>query len=353
MSVLSNIEEFWDRFLDVQDALLESLKNKDYPRLMEIVGGLDEESYAISGAHFFVEDNFEQPEMTFDAGPNKTTQYICQQMRKLAPLEVKKIWVINDVLPPLSQKAVEAQVQIKDQIYTLFDFTAFYEVFPEQQAVTVKLYCPGFSLIDNPEHKREMCIYLTELAVGELIFESYISSVDFLDVPAEGVSFCNLTDLYEVILGVAENGNWKEYKSPTDIFSVYQPHQDFAHDSLRKDMKLIFTTHPLLIEESLGDGKDVVMDLQAKDGEYGYVYYANPFSGKDDALFRQELSKKIDTAFAPLHCAKVIGGAIGKSFSYIDLIVFDKAKFRGAFKQIQEQLHDQVEIHYRSFDEKN
>lgn len=351
MSVLSNIKDFWSRFEDVQDDLLKALKEKDYTALSEILKGIDEESYRISGAHFFVEDSFDQPEMTFDAGPNKTTQLICQQMKKLAPSAIKKIWVINDTLPPLSQKAIEAQLQIKDEIYTLFDFTAFYTVDEEAQSFSVRLYCPGFSLIDNPEHKREMCIYLTELAVGQNVFESYITFIDFLDTPEDGVSFCNLTELYEVIEETAEKNHWKDYKHPTDIYSVYQPHQDFAHDSLRKDMKIIFTTHPSLVEESLGSKADVLLDLKAKDGEYGYIYYSNPFSGKDDALFRQELSRQLDQAFAPLHCAKVIGGAIGKSYSYIDLIVFDKTMFERAFAQIQKQLHDRVELHYRMFAE--
>lgn len=351
MSVISNIKEFWSRFKDEQQDLLNALKNKDYTSLMETLEGLDQECYSISGAHLFVEDSFEQPELTLDAGPNKTTQLICQQMKKLAPQDIKKVWIINDTLPPLSQKAIEAQLQIKDEIYTLFDFTAFYTVDENAQSFSVRLYCPGFSLIENPEHKREMCIYLTELAIGQNAFESYVSFVDFLDQPENGTDFCNLTELYEVIIETAEKGKWKEYKHPTDIYSVYQPHQDIAHDSLRKDMKIIFTTHPSLIEESLGSKSDVLLDLKVKDGEYGYVYYSNPFSGKDDALFRQELSKQMDQAFAPLHCAKVIGGAIGKSYSYIDLIVFDKTVFTKAFDQIAAQLHDRVELHYRMFAE--
>ena len=351
MSVLTNIHEFWSRFADEEQDLLKALKNKDYTSLMEVLEGLDQESYAISGAHFFVEDSFEQPEMTFDAGPNKTSQYITQQMKKLAPSEIKKTWIINDTLPPLSQKAVEAQLQIKDEVYTLFDFTVFYQVDPNTQSFICELYCPGFRLIDNPEHKREMCIYLIELAIGQNCFESYVSSADFLDVPKDGSSFCNLTELYEVIMDTVDKEHWKEYKNPTEIYSVYQPHQDIAHDSLRKDMKIIFTTHPLLVEESLGNGKDVLLDLKAKDGEYGYIYYSNLYSGKDDAILRQEISKQIDAIFAPLHCAKVIGGAIGKSYSYIDLIIFDKDMFEKAFEQIQQQLSDKVELHYRSFEQ--
>lgn len=351
MSVLDNIKAFWQRFADESDAVLEALKTRNYDRLSELLEGLSSECMAVSGAKLFVEDSFEQPEVTLDAGPNKTSQLICEQMKKLAPSAVKRQWIINDSLQPLSQKAIEAQLQIKNSVYSLFDMTAFYQVSDANQAFSIQLYCPGFSLIHNPEYKREMCIYLVELAVGQKVLEAYVSSVDFLDVPENGTDFCNLTELYEVIMETAGKKGWKEYKTPLDIYTVFKPHQDFAHDSLRKDMKLIFTTHPTLIEESLGTGKDVLLDFKDKDGEYGYVYFSNQFEGKDDALFRQELSRKIDALCAPLHCAKVIGGAIGKSYAYIDLAVFDKKVFDGVFHQVQEQLKNQISIHYRSFEQ--
>lgn len=71
---------------------------------------------------FFVEDVSEDFEMTFDPGPNKTSQYLAQRLKKMAPDNVKALWRINASLQPLSQKAIEASVQIKDQVYSLVDF---------------------------------------------------------------------------------------------------------------------------------------------------------------------------------------------------------------------------------------
>lgn len=350
MSVNQNIEQFWEKFQASEAGLIEALGSSDYEKLSEILEPLNEEVYKISGAKFFVEDIPDALEMTFDAGPNKTSQLICQQMKKLAPASVAAKWLINAVLPPLSQKAIEAKVQIKDDVYVLQDFHVFYTVHPEQQTISALLYCPGFSQIGNPEYKKEMAMYLIETSIGQLYYEAYISSVDAIDVPpAEDMPFCNLIDFFEAIDQVVLKDHWKEYKSPTEIYSVYQPYEDLAHDSLRKDMKIIFTTHPDLAEEALGEKSDVQLDLKAKDGEYGYVYYVNPLEGKDNALFRQELAKRMDDEISALNAGKVIGGAMGKSYSYIDWIIFDKKTFMALFDQLKQKVAHIVELHYQTF----
>ena len=146
-----------------------------------------------------------------------------------------------------------------------------------------------------------------------------------------------------------EKNKWKTYQSPLDIYSVFQPREEAGHESVRKDMKFIFTTHPLLIEESLGKGQDVLLDLRSKDGEFGYMYYANPFQGKENALFRQELAKKLDTMVSAQHVGAVVGGAIGTEYSYIDWIIYDEKEFYQMFETIKKQFNDKIELQYQSF----
>lgn len=106
----------------------------------------------------------------------------------------------------------------------------------------------------------------------------------------------------------------KVYDKPIDIYSVYQPIQDFAHDALRKDMKFIFTTHPLLVEQTIEEKEEVLADLSSKDGEFGYVYYSNPFYNKEDALYRQKLSKQLDETISKVHAGKVVGELLVRAF---------------------------------------
>ena len=106
-----------------------------------------------------------------------------------------------------------------------------------------------------------------------------------------------------------------------------------------------------MIEETIGNKKDVLLDLSSKDGEYGFVYFSNMFHNKEDALFRQSLSKQLDDQISKLNAGKVIGGAIGKSYSYIDWIVYDKTNFIKALESAKKQLNKSVELHYESFND--
>lgn len=242
MSAYTNGLALWKHFEEKQGAIINCLKAEQYEELNELIQELDEEVMEISGAHFFVESFYDSFEMTFDTGPNKTTQYLCQMLCDIAPKSVKQKWIMNATLPPMSQKAIQAMVQIKNEEYTLADFHVFYQI--ENDMLDCKVYCPGFNLIGNPENKKEMSMYLMELAIGQLAYEAYICRVDFIDTPDSDMKFCQMIDFYEVIMALVEKNHWKVYDKPIDIYSVYQPIQDFAHDALRKDMKLIFTTHP-------------------------------------------------------------------------------------------------------------
>lgn len=349
MSVTSRAKEFWTYFLEVEKQIKDALVAQDFATLNPLAEQLDDMCMQLFGSHCFAENTTDIFELTFDTGPNKTSQYLAWYVCQQAPESIKKAWILHSMLPPLSTKAVQAQLQIKEDVYSLNDFTVFYEIQEKNQTIDAKLYCPGYSLIKNGERKREMSMYLIELALGQSVYEIYLSNVDFLDAPIESKNVCNLLDFYDRIEQIVVDNHWKVYKSSLDYYSIFQPFQDFASDSLRKDMKYIFTTHPSLIEETIEGKKDVLLDLSSKEGEFGYLYYSNLFHEKEDALLRQEVSQKIDQILQEQGVARVIGGAIGKSYSYIDLIVFDPDRFNKVLASIKKQL-THLQLYYQAFE---
>ncbi len=346
MSAYTNICEFWEKFLKIDEKLRTSLLEQS-EQSYDLIEQFDQEALRICGSHFFCEYTYGIFEMTFDTGPNKTSQYLALLCSECAPEAIKKNWTIHSCLQAMSAKAVQADLRIKEDDYYLNDFTVFYQVNEKNKTIDCKLYCPGYSLIGNTERKKEMSMYLIELAIGQCAYEAYLSSVDYLDKPDDQWAFCNMIDYYETIMDIVDQKEWQSYTHPTEIHSIYKPYKEFADDSLRKDMKLIFTTHPLLIEETIEGQKDVLSDLQVKDGCFAYIYFMNIYNNKEDALLRQELSKKLNHEMNKIHAGKVIGGAIGKSYSYIDWIIFDEEQFLKAFESIKKQL--KVSLYYQKF----
>ena len=60
MSAYTNSIKFWESFQKVQEELKKCLSLKKYERLNELVEGLDEEVYSYTGAHFFVENLYDE-----------------------------------------------------------------------------------------------------------------------------------------------------------------------------------------------------------------------------------------------------------------------------------------------------
>lgn len=349
MSARENARQFWELFQTLEGQIKEGLMYQNYAVLNPCVEKLDDMCQEMTGCHFFVENIYDDFEITFDTGPNKTCQLMAQYFTQMAPVVIKKNWILNDCLPPLSSKAVLASIQIKEEQYSIQDFFVSFGVDDNQDLIHAKVYCPGYYLIDNTENKKEMSMYLLELALGEIAYEAYLSHIDFMDEPKEVEQFCPIIDFYDQLMDLVEKKGWKQYNSPLDIYSVYQPIQDFAHDSLRKDMKMIFTTHPILLEETIENQNDVLADMESKQGEYGYIYYSNLYGNKQDALLRQQISVAIQKQLQQNEVGKVIGGAIGKSYSYIDIAVFDSSLFDIVFRKIKRQLDGKVELFYQKF----
>ena len=144
MSVYENAQNFWEHFSSRQPEIEQALTSRDYPGLVRALEPVQESAMNLTGCGFFVEDAADQFEMTFDPGPNKTSQYLARYFTDLCPAEILKKWIVNPVLMPLSQKAVEAQVQIRDHVYTLMDFHVFYTVDQKAQTFQTRVYCPGY-----------------------------------------------------------------------------------------------------------------------------------------------------------------------------------------------------------------
>lgn len=349
MNCKQRVHRFWDAFLKQREELETALREADAERIEELRGALDRQLERVCGCKVEIERDEEGFfELSFDTGPNKTVQYIAALLKDTAPKELVEDWIINACLPPLSAKAKNAVLRIKDRVYTGADFTVFYEIDAANKCLHTQVYCPGFADIQDEERKRDMAAYMLELFLGELELEARIGSVAPLDEPlADSENFCLLPNFYEDVCDIIIDQEWLEYHDPTQIYMAFKVNEKPVHDTLRQDIKLLLTTNALLQEEVLRQNEDSCKDFKDKGGEYGYLYYENPYADEKNALIRQTMEKKLNDMLYPIGVARTIGGAIGEHYSYIDVAIFDP----DAFAILLEHLNDKLSfpMYYQPF----
>ena len=267
-------------------------------------------------------------------------------MKKNAPSVLKEDWIINDVRPPLSERALYTVLRIKDKEVRGSDFKVYYTINDAMHMLDIKVYCEALDGVDQ-SYKEQVVAYMLELFIGELEFEARISSIEILDAPSDEENVCLLPNFYEDICDIIVDKDWMEYHDPLSIYTAYKLDEKPVSETLRKDMKLIVTTNPQLQEELLNKESDTCSAFKELGGEYGYLYFEKLYEDEKEALVRQQLEKEINDLLYDMSIARTMGGAVGVYYSYIDVAVFDIDGFKIALEKINEKMS--FKIYYRSF----
>ena len=187
-------------------------------------------------------------EMTFACGGNKNAQFASALLKKNAPSVLKEDWIINDVRPPLSERALYTVLRIKDKEVRGSDCKVYYTINDAMHMLDIKVYCEALDGVDQ-SYKEQVVAYMLELFIGELEFEARISSIEILDAPSDEENVCLLPNFYEDICDIIVDKDWMEYHDPLSIYTAYKLDEKPVSETLRKDMQLIVTTNPQLQEQ--------------------------------------------------------------------------------------------------------
>lgn len=346
MTIRKQVKRFWKMFESERANLEKAFLEHNHEEITEINKILATYFEELCNCQIDISEEDGIFEFTMLPEMDKNAQIICALTKKMAPTSMQD-WVIHSCLPPLTQKALNTVLRLENDEYTCNDFKVYYEVDKESHCLNVNLYCPAFAHLE-PNKALEIGYYMTELFIGEAALEGYINHVDVIDQqPLEGKGVL-LPYFYELLLDIVEDEKWSQYDDPTSIYRVYQINEDKLSDEVRKDMKVIFTIHPSLLEEMLNDNYHLASEFLDFGGEYGYLYYPHENSEVNDSLMRQTLEKNLNELLYPMGFARSIGGAIGTKYAYIDLAVFDKEDFIKALEKINAKL--KTKLQYVSFE---
>lgn len=345
MSIKKQAKRFWRIFeqekINLEKALL-SQNEEEVKEIKKIIATYFEE---LCNCELEISEEDGIFELTFLPEQEKNAQIICDLLKKLAPKSMNN-WVIHSCLPALSEKALNTVLRIKDQNYTADDFVVYYDIDKNNKCLNVEIYCDAFMNVD-PNKAMEIGIYMLQLNIGEIALEAYINHIDVITERKSGNASL-LSCFYEMLLDIVEEEKWTEYDSATSIYRAYSLCEDKIVEDIRKDMKIIFTIHPLLIGELLNNEYFTYHQFYDFGGEYGYLYYELEGNEANDAYIRQKLEKKLNELLYPLGIARSIGGAIGTKYAYIDLAIFDKDEFIKVLDKINDKLS--IKLTYSSFE---
>jgi len=347
MSIREQVKRFWRVFLDEKDNLEAALTHQKEQEIQEIVKILNVyyEECSNSSLEVALSDDFY--ELTFHTGQDKNVQLVSTLLKALAPDKVKEKWIINAYLPALSEKALHTILKIQEQEYHPDDFYVYYDLDEANKSFHVEVYCGAFAHLDANK-ANEIAIYMLQLFIGECALEAYIGTINATTTMQSG-NAAILPEFYEMMLDIIEEKKWPEYNDPTMIYRIYHLQEKIESTDVRQDMKLIFTVHPILISEVLQGQLVTYHQFFDYGGEFGFLYYKNNTQNEADAIYRQQLEKKLNDLFFSAGIAKSIGGAIGTTYSYIDLAIYDKEAFIKALAKINNRLS--INLSYQSFED--
>lgn len=345
MSIKKQAKRFWRVFEQEKKNLEKALLSHNDEEVKEIKKIISTYFEELCNCELEISEEDGIFELTFLPEQEKNAQLICDLLKKLAP-ESMQDWVIHSCLPPLSQKALNTVLRIKEQDYTADDFIVYYDIDRKNKCLNAEIYCDAFMQIE-PNKAMEIGIYMLQLNIGEIALEAYINHIDVISERKSGNASL-LSSFYETLLDIIEEEKWTEYDSATSIYRAYSLNENKIIEDVRKDMKIIFTVHPLLMGELLNDEYFTYHQFFDFGGEYGYLYYELEGKEVNDALIRQKLEKKLNELLYPMGIARSIGGAIGTKYAYIDLAIFDKDEFIKVLDKINNKLS--IKLTYKSFE---
>ncbi|NBK99488.1 MAG: hypothetical protein EOM50_16010 [Erysipelotrichia bacterium] len=346
MSIKKQVVRFWKIFESERKNLETALIEHNHEEVEEIKKILATYFEEMCNCELTIEEEDGIFEITFLPEQEKNAQIICALLKQLAPSSVKTNWVIHDCLPPLSQKALHTILRLNNQEYSGEDFSVYYEIDTQNHCLDIEIYCDAFVSMEVNK-AMEIAVYMTQLFIGEVALEAYINHIEVIDTKKSG-NVSLLPYFYEMLLDIVSEQKWSEYNDATKIYRAYKLEEEKVSNEVRKDMKMVFTIHPLMIGETFSKESFIANQFFDLGGEYGYLYYEHANSEVNDALVRQKLEQKLNELLYPIGIARSIGGAIGTKYVYIDLAIFDKEDFLKVLPKINEKLS--IKLHYAPFE---
>ncbi|HSI14397.1 MAG TPA: hypothetical protein VK961_20270 [Chthoniobacter sp.] len=191
----------------------------------------------------------------------------------------------------------------------------------ETKHIDITAWHPLFPKLDERSRWTILFLLLDE-ALGEIGTLNWIGHIDINDQKLSGA--IPLGELRAFTERVQAERQWRK-GGPGEIWTLYRPNEDNS-DQLRGDLFVGSTSVMPLISEFMEARGQLKDPLAGTGADYVYIAFnAGVLPKGEEADARGEIEDALSAVLEPAGSGRHIGGAMGRRYVYIDLLLFDGA----------------------------
>ena len=189
----------------------------------------------------------------------------------------------------------------------------------DAEKIDLCIWHPLFAKLGERERWTPVFLFLDEV-LGEFGTQQWIGEVKLNDLRLrESVP---LNELPIFIKTQGEERGWNKLNPGEEVvlYTLKEPHNHFP----RGDIITWATVCPDLLKDYLKAEGQMDDPLAGTGADYIYARFDNKFlPAGQEATARGRIEDAVDAALRAANCGRLIGGAFGNDFAYVDLLIFD------------------------------
>lgn len=318
------VESFWEEF-EAREAELRVLMDEEKTEeAVDLTNALL--SYAFHDAYFELGKNEDRYELVLTAEGQRHRLFLLNYWWEHAPEALFDRWDFH-----VGRKRAANMNQWKLQMFGLEVSADEIRIWPEisEDKVDVVLYSPvlasylggsGDEGKTNEDKAYGVAEILLDQALGELVAINSVGSLELLSEPLDGESI-TLSELFDY---VKKNcSDWAA--NPCDGYMTYRA-IPLDHWRLREDVIAGTSCVNRLINEYYNEEREVFTESLEDGAVFGFLFFNNDeFETYNLVNCRAAIEEALEERGEEF--CKVIGGATGTYFTYIDVVCFDQIEF--------------------------
>ena len=318
------VEDFWVWFAGVADRYGKEIKGKEIGE--SVIEELIARVIAL-GPGFAWEmggegDGFT---MTVSGEGDRHRQLLAQYWHQRAP--AVKGWTFYPARKPGRMKELHLNFEEKS-----FDGNHLWlsaTVNRDDEKIDLAVWHPEWAALSERQRWSMVFLFLDE-KLGEYGTQRWIGKIEFSEEQLKEAIALN--ELPAFIAKISEKEGWEDH-APGENTTVYQlePHDRFA----RGDVAFGSTMHVPLLNDYLGAEGNLEDPLAGTGADYVYLTLSIEYLPRGEEVdARAVFEDALDARLRAEGLGRLLGGATGSRFGYIDLLIFDGERSVAAIERI-------------------